>query len=303
MRRKVVQHGPATLTISLPSKWVKENKIKKGDEVELDVKSKELVILPAEEKDELKKVEIKIPTKEEWMGRAIFMCYVKGYDEIKIKFNDPLIFDKIEKLSEEFIGVEIIDQEENFCILKNIAQELENEFESILRKLFFVILQQAEKSHIHIKEKEYKKLESIRKLGKISNKYSYFCLRIINKKKYNGSMDSNEIYTIIWLLEQISDVYVNICRFLGKEAESDSKIQENIINVYKDIFEIIKDYCNIFYSQKAETFLPKFKSRLRSLWNLSEKIRPIDKINNYVFFNINQILMYIDHASIFLYHR
>ena len=33
MQRKVIQQGPSTLMVSLPSKWVKENNIKKGEEL------------------------------------------------------------------------------------------------------------------------------------------------------------------------------------------------------------------------------------------------------------------------------
>ena len=36
MRRKLIQHGLSSLTISLPRKWVKENNLKKGDEIEVE---------------------------------------------------------------------------------------------------------------------------------------------------------------------------------------------------------------------------------------------------------------------------
>jgi len=35
MRRKLVKQGAATMMVSLPSKWVKDQKLKKGDEVEV----------------------------------------------------------------------------------------------------------------------------------------------------------------------------------------------------------------------------------------------------------------------------
>ena len=44
MKRKVNKVGPTTLSITLPSKWVKENNIKKGDELELDLKNNNISI-------------------------------------------------------------------------------------------------------------------------------------------------------------------------------------------------------------------------------------------------------------------
>ena len=44
MRRKIVQHGPATLTLSLPSGWAKKWGIKKGSELEVEELGKELRI-------------------------------------------------------------------------------------------------------------------------------------------------------------------------------------------------------------------------------------------------------------------
>ena len=37
MKRKVVKQGKSTLMISLPSKWVKDNNINRGDEIDLQI--------------------------------------------------------------------------------------------------------------------------------------------------------------------------------------------------------------------------------------------------------------------------
>ena len=44
MKRKIVQHGQSTLTLSLPSKWVKKNNIKKGQLLDVNVSEKGLLI-------------------------------------------------------------------------------------------------------------------------------------------------------------------------------------------------------------------------------------------------------------------
>ena len=37
MKRKIVKQGAATLMVSLPSAWLRENKLGKGDEIDLEV--------------------------------------------------------------------------------------------------------------------------------------------------------------------------------------------------------------------------------------------------------------------------
>ena len=52
MKRKVVQHGAKTLTISLPAEWVKRNSVHVGDELEIEDKYTSLEI--AQQKNEEK---------------------------------------------------------------------------------------------------------------------------------------------------------------------------------------------------------------------------------------------------------
>ena len=43
MIRKVIQQGPGTLMVSLPSKWVKKNGIEKGQDINVMMKGNMLV--------------------------------------------------------------------------------------------------------------------------------------------------------------------------------------------------------------------------------------------------------------------
>ena len=43
MKRKVVQHGPSSLIVSLPNEWIKKNKIKKGDNLDVNIIGKSIL--------------------------------------------------------------------------------------------------------------------------------------------------------------------------------------------------------------------------------------------------------------------
>jgi phosphate uptake regulator len=49
MKRKIVKHGQSTLTVSIPSKWAKNNNLHNGDLINIEA-SKDKLILSKEDK-------------------------------------------------------------------------------------------------------------------------------------------------------------------------------------------------------------------------------------------------------------
>ena len=44
MRKKLVKQGHSTLTITIPAKWARENKLKAGSELDLDINQNSLIL-------------------------------------------------------------------------------------------------------------------------------------------------------------------------------------------------------------------------------------------------------------------
>ena len=86
MERKVIQQGPATLSVSLPSKWVQRFNVKKGDNVFVNDQGNKLEISKSSINAEKKTITIK--TDETYdcsiIGRELSAAYVAGYDEVEI---------------------------------------------------------------------------------------------------------------------------------------------------------------------------------------------------------------------------
>ena len=55
MKRKLVKQGTTTLMISLPSKWLKNNALNKGDEIEISDDQNGLIITKGAAKQQKKK--------------------------------------------------------------------------------------------------------------------------------------------------------------------------------------------------------------------------------------------------------
>jgi phosphate uptake regulator len=301
MNRKLVKHGEATLMVSLPAKWLRQQNLGKGDEISVDEEKNKLVLSSSSISSKKKIKRIYLKDSSEFMSRLLFMNYVRGYDEIHIKFDDNEVLDKIRDCAEELIGFEIIEESENHCLLKNIAIELEFEFDTMLKKLFQTIGEQALKSYEYLKTREFKKISNLRRLGKMGNKYSYFCLRIINNSKTSSISNLSEMHTILWYLEQMSDIYSDICRFVPNEVTKDTPIQKNVLELYKNSYDLFWNTYELLYSQSQSKTILLFRQNLENARRLREKINPVNKVNNFIFYTINQLFMLSDHLSVLLY--
>ena len=139
MKRKVVQQGPATLMISLPSKWVKENSITKGDELDVTEERGRLVLTLDSAKTEPAKKEIDAAS-EIFNEYFVNYVYQKGYDEILIRYNDASVPTVVEKRAKQLLGFEIVEKTKNSILLKMLVNVDQQEFETVLKKLFQITL-------------------------------------------------------------------------------------------------------------------------------------------------------------------
>jgi len=59
MKRKVSKVGPATLMITLPSKWCKENSIKQGEELDVEIdENRNLIVERNKREKKVKEISI-----------------------------------------------------------------------------------------------------------------------------------------------------------------------------------------------------------------------------------------------------
>lgn len=294
MRRKLVKQGAATMMVSLPSKWVKDQKLKKGDEVEISDIDGTLQI-STEKKTEAQKKEVSIPTAKEYMNRLIDIPYMQGYDEITVRFDDSKVMDLVVIQAEKLLGMEVVSQTENSCTLKNVAEALEKEFDNILRRLFLLIKSMAQESLEAIKEKDYQRLKNIADQERMCNKYTLFCLRIINKYGYKSQKEEKFVFHAIAVLEQLADHYTYICRHL---AETKEKITPETLSFYKGIAALTEQYYDCFYKKDRKQILA-MKEAIDKLHKKQETILK-QKKNIYLVHYLEFILEKITHLSYFL---
>lgn len=249
IKRKIVQHGNTSLTVSLPIKWAKRYNLNKGDEIDVEEKNNTIIVSTEKSfKIDAQEIDTKNMDKKtlNWLLSAL---YKRGHDEIKIFFEDPTHMQVIQERVNQLLGYAIIEQTHNNCVIKNISEALEGEFNSTLKRAFLLTISMGE-GILDVIEKgdDLKKLQGLLGMEETNNQLTGFCHRIINKKGYKDYQKTSFVYTIIWLLESIADEYRDICKFFIKEENSDTKISKEVIDIFNITNELIKKLYDAFYN-------------------------------------------------------
>jgi phosphate uptake regulator len=141
MNRKVVELGKNCFVVSLPSKWVKSNEVKKGDEIALDEVEGRLVLAPADKKErEIKETELDLTeTPKDLLRTEISFAYSGGYDKINVKY-DKGQYEEIKGVVQDIIlGFDITNRTDTTLVLDEVTGPSDDKKENLLRRLLRLI--------------------------------------------------------------------------------------------------------------------------------------------------------------------
>jgi len=238
MKRKLVKQGAATLMVSLPSKWIKENKLEKGSEINLEEVENGLMIMPEVSE---KKSEVTIAlsnSAESTINSLIDTSYRLGYDRINVSFTTENQFKTVNKIiKDRLIGMEITKKDKNSCIIENVTEPSLDQYDNILRKMFLDIDALFEITKAKLENSQNQEIENFEEIEDRINKYNSFCRRVItkstlSKKKFGLT------WTILVLIHHAQRDIYNIHKY--KYLESKIKGSEKTLNLLKMTREMNK---------------------------------------------------------------
>jgi phosphate uptake regulator len=272
MKRRVIKQGHNTLTVTLPSKWVKELNINAGDEIDLIEKDKNIILTSEKHDGEVKKTEFDVTDMDIPTIWKHFMCiYREGYDEVKVKF-DPKVelespykfmtahrFDSrykktlgkknmtsaLQGFVNRFIGFEIIEHSKDFVLIKDMGAPTAKEFDNSLRRVFLLFQQMAEETLESIEEGNYSNLMGLHDIDINLDKFHDYCVRVLNKIGCQNGKKTPLLFATLYLLEMAGDEFKNIGIHLINDI-NESKF-ENIKKMVTSIKEQIENYYDLFY--------------------------------------------------------
>jgi len=141
-KRKIQKTGGSTYIVSVPKRWVIDSKLKKGDEVELDIRSDGLLCISPglNQKPEklVKRMEIGDSDDPKAVLRELIGYYVSGYDVIEIRSKkriSPQLKRTIHDFTRRVIGPEIIEEGSESIIIQDVADHADLAMRKIVRRM------------------------------------------------------------------------------------------------------------------------------------------------------------------------
>lgn len=273
MKRKVIQHGPSTLVISIPSAWVKKYNINKGDELNIDDIGKKIII-KTENKEESQIKEISYEDYPNMISRVIHAYYKNGTDQIVIKFKDQKSISEIQKsLNKETVGYEIIEQKRNHCIIRQIAPAL-GDYKTLLRRTFLSLISFSEEISESIKSDDIGRLKDALILEETNNRLTTMIRRNINKSETEEKM-TGPLYYIVEDLENLCDEFKYMLLYLIEKKNT--ACSKEVMEIYDNVTVLLKEYYKLYY-KFDERYVVNISEKRKSL--IKKSIMMLEKEEN-----------------------
>jgi phosphate uptake regulator len=238
MKRKIVKQGAATLTVSIPNSWVKKFQLRPGDELEVEERKNQLILMHSHEA-EVSSQQVDITDLDPLVSKILCGIYRKGADEVKVVFGKPDLFNRYRKALNEYVGFEVTEQGKNYCVLREIVKTSGIEFENIFQRIFFLLKSCISDTIQAFKDQDFEVLKNMYYRDVDVNKLVNFCLRHINKVGYKDFEKNCAIYATIHQLEAVGD---RLKEFAGKCSEENITVRAEyleVLSVVNELFEAI----------------------------------------------------------------
>jgi len=259
MQRKVIQHGPATYIVSLPKTWVRKYDIQKGDDLNIFAQDNTLVI-STEMRRRLKEVEVEITGLDRsCILHVIRGLYRLGYDVINVKFSNPetvyvrtgevlpvsrVIHEEVNTL----IGFEVIQEDNNKCVINDLQETSGKDFDQVLRRIFLLLLDAYDSFAQGVKEGDKSKLRNVETTHGVITKFVSYCLRLLNKKSHSDVQKTSYYYHSIAYLDRITDVL----KYTARDIQKESKVTPEVAEIIKLVGENLNTYYKFFYTYSID---------------------------------------------------
>ena len=219
--RKLIAHGPSSLTVSLPSKWLKRQGLKKGDKVHLEEVEQGLMIksLPSLTARSLASSLIGLSSQE--IQTVLTQLYRRGYDELMLSYQTPGEYQAISSAIRNLAGLILMEHGKQTCLVKALPLQPEEKFSVLLRRVFLILLHELEDLELAVASPP--SLASFLPRDADVNALINLGIRMVNKGYAKERVSELHLFYFLLLLEEMGD---DIVRFAIEAQASRGHLQE-----------------------------------------------------------------------------
>lgn len=230
MIRKLIQLSPSTAVVSLPSSWIKANKLKKGAPIHVEEQENNVIVSTSLHQTPTKEIILDLSTlNDKLMWTSIDAAYIAGYDTITLLTKDATQKMFMTKVVRYFPGMILYEEKKNQVQFKSIAENPEEDLDKILSRIFNLNLAMLEDALESLKTKNWDVLSKMKYRDYNINTYISYCLRHLNKNKHRLSK-TGMIYTYIKIIEMMSDKFAALFVNMGENSLQSNQTEINLIH-------------------------------------------------------------------------
>lgn len=191
----------------------------------------------------------------------------------------------IQALVNRLIGVEIVDQREGYCVIKELVEPSTREFHNSIRRIFLLVLTMAEESLEALKGMK-NEVKAVHIVDTNLDRFEDFCIRVLNQHRMFPLHISHALHSILFLLELLGDEYKRLAPHIlqTKAASKDIiKIMGKINQQVALLYELYYKYSNeraaklIVDNDALQQLLDKHAAK-----NETEMVHHMKKISRFV---------------------
>lgn len=242
MKRKVIQLGEDTHVVTLPAAWARTYGVTKGSELELTENGNKITLSTSAARAIAKTSANLTNATERAIRWTLSSLHKQGFDEIELTLGAQEQATLVEEILRDlFIGFAIVHKTNRSLTLRAISAELDDQFDTILRRAFLITLQHANGLSDALKQGKNESLTPLLDLEKQNNQLTNFCQRILNKKGHPNPLKTTFLYIITWNLEKIADEYKYLTQHLmnskpGKKTHAMLTSANALLRGYYELF-------------------------------------------------------------------
>ena len=181
---------------------------------------------------------------------------------------DVKIISVIHEEVNRLVGVEIIQQKDKFCVVKDISNASFKDFDTVLRRIFLLLLDATTNLFAAMKSGNKVLVENIEQNHDSITRFISYALRLINKGGYSEQHKNSLLYTIIVIIDKI----VDILKYAGRDfITNDIKLSNESKEILDNIAAAFQIYYELFYKFEAKKIYELYLNRNNTI----DKIRKI----------------------------
>lgn len=286
MKRKLVEQGKTTLMISLPISWIRRYHLKKGSEIELNEEKGKIVITPGE--PEKRAISVKIIGLRKTMKPFVAALYKVGYDKLELEYAAPEEIKEIQNLlGFTCSGYEIMGQNANKILIKNLMKNDAKEFNHILKRAFFFLISNIKNCIEGIEKLDKNILTGVVLRHQSINKYADICRRYVNTNPIE--LKVGPFYFILEALEDISYTTKGLADYCLKKLK---KVDNKTKTIFIQTKKLLEEFYKLFYSKNFTPIVNEehFTKVLQLLVKIKKTERVCPKYDSEILIWINDIV-------------